>query len=300
MKAPWFPFYTGDFLASPTVQDMEAHEVGAYVLLLARSWQSDSPGYLENDEYSLRRAARLSVEQWAQSKGAILKKWPIVEGSQEALRCNPRLVKEAEKQVELREKKAEAGRLSAERRAAQRQQNANTIPTPVEIPATGVGENGNYSQPQSQPHSSKEEVEERPTTTPLPAKKSKAEIGALLAAPDLLQAPSDSPLYKPHAFAAIITSLFPEANLEWYTKEMQAKAPAASMTAPSWRNWIINFMKNEAASKNGIVKVAPAAVKSKPFDKDDLFGFNTTAPYVAEPAQAYTAPAGQYSGPTIR
>lgn len=157
MKAPWFPFYTGDFLASPTVQDMEAHAVGAYVLLLARSWQSDTPGYLEDDEYGMRRAARLSAEQWAEVRGALLKKWPIAP-DKEGMRYNPRLLAEAEKQVELREMKAEAGRKSAERRAAlatQRQQTGNTNPTRVEILATGDGENGNYSQPQPQPQEGK-------------------------------------------------------------------------------------------------------------------------------------------------
>lgn len=155
MKAPWFPFYTGDFLASATVQDMEAHEVGAYTLLLARSWQSDTPGYLEDDEYAMRRAGRLTAEQWAQAKTPLLRKWPLAE-DKPGYRYNPRLLAEAQKQVELRELKAEAGRKSAERRAAvatQRQQSGNTNPTPVENTATGVGENGNYSQPQSQPQS---------------------------------------------------------------------------------------------------------------------------------------------------
>ena len=37
MKSPAFQLYTGDFLSSPDVQLMEAHEVGAYCLLLFNS-----------------------------------------------------------------------------------------------------------------------------------------------------------------------------------------------------------------------------------------------------------------------
>ena len=153
MKAPWFPFYTGDFLASTDVQLMEAHEVGAYVLLLAHSWQSDTPGHLPNDPARLRRLCRLSVEQWKDSGDLLLSKWPECPVNP-ALRGNPRLLKEAGRQVEMRELKAEAGRKSAERRAlisTERQQKVNTIPTPVEINPTGVGKMVNYSQPQPQP-----------------------------------------------------------------------------------------------------------------------------------------------------
>ena len=154
-KAPWFPFYTGDFLASTDVQLMEAHEVGAYLLLLAHSWQSDAPGYLPNDAGRLRRLARLSAEQWKESGSLLLSKWPEAP-EDDSLRHNPRLVKEAGKQVEMREVKAEAGRKSAERRArlaTEGQQSGNTNPTGVEIPATGVGQKPNYSQSQSQPQS---------------------------------------------------------------------------------------------------------------------------------------------------
>jgi uncharacterized protein YdaU (DUF1376 family) len=156
MKAPWFPFYCGDFLASSDVQLMEAHEVGAYVLLLAHSWQSNTPGYLPNDEGRLRRLCRLSAEAWKECGPLLLSKWPVAEN--ETVRHNPRLLKEAEKQVELRELKAEAGRKSAERRARLAtggQQTGNTNPTPVGNPATGVSENGNYSQ--SQPQSQSQE-----------------------------------------------------------------------------------------------------------------------------------------------
>ncbi|MGI4871558.1 MAG: DUF1376 domain-containing protein [Janthinobacterium lividum] len=76
MKSPAFLLYTGDFLSSLDVQLMEAHEVGAYCLLLFNSCQSDRPGFLPNDEDRLRRIARLTAEQWASSRQLLLRKFP--------------------------------------------------------------------------------------------------------------------------------------------------------------------------------------------------------------------------------
>lgn len=266
MKAPWFPFYTGDFLASAAVQDMEAHEVGAYVLLLARSWQSDMPGYLEDDEYAMRRAGRLTAEQWAEAKNSLLKKWPIA-FDRPGYRFNPRLLKEAEKQVELREKKAEAGRLSAERRAAaatQRQQSVNTNPTPVEIPATGVEQKGNYSQPQPQPQAKAGKEAAQPAS-PLPAKE---EVKAApVSAPrrpepeDDDQSADESPLSKPAAFHGILKDLYPLIDFDYYRNKMLVKAPEGRMAVRSWRNWIVEFMEREMqdARKQGKTLVEPMA-----------------------------------------
>ncbi|MDQ2794897.1 MAG: YdaU family protein [Bacteroidota bacterium] len=129
MKAPAFLLYTGDFLSSPDVQLMEAHEVGAYCLLLFNSWQSDRPGFLPNDEGRLRRTARLTTQQWAESRTLLLAKFPEAPDAP-TLRYNPRLVAEATKQLHYRELKAKAGQASAAKRAAN--------PTGVENKATPV------------------------------------------------------------------------------------------------------------------------------------------------------------------
>ena len=109
MKAPAFLFYTGDFLSSPDVQLMEAHEVGAYCLLLFNSWQSDRPGYLPADENRIRRTARLTTEQWASSRELLLSKFPLAPDDP-THRHNPRLVQEAVKQATKRERLAANGR----------------------------------------------------------------------------------------------------------------------------------------------------------------------------------------------
>ena len=116
MKSPAFLLYTGDFLSSPDVQLMEAHEVGAYCLLLFNSWQSDRPGYLPNDEGRLRRIGRLTAPQWADSRALLLSKFPVAPDDP-TQRHNPRLVAEAAKQASHRAQKARAGHASAAKRA---------------------------------------------------------------------------------------------------------------------------------------------------------------------------------------
>ncbi len=118
MKSPAFLLYTGDFLSSPDVQLMQAHEVGAYCLLLFNSWQSDRPGYLPDDEDRLRRVARLSPTQWAESRQLLLGKFPTAPDDP-TRRHNPRLTAEAIKQQQHRELKALAGKASAAKRATQ-------------------------------------------------------------------------------------------------------------------------------------------------------------------------------------
>ena len=83
--------------------------MGAYCLLLFNSWQSDRPGYLPDDENRLRRIARLSTAQWADSRELLLSKFPPAPDAP-ALRHNPRLVHEAARQALKRERLAANGR----------------------------------------------------------------------------------------------------------------------------------------------------------------------------------------------
>lgn len=94
-KSPAFRFYPSDFVGSPTVQAMDLHEVGAYTLLLCTAWNAERHGYLPDDENLLRRWARMTREQWVESRSLLLSKFPVVESG---WRANPRMVEEAEKQ----------------------------------------------------------------------------------------------------------------------------------------------------------------------------------------------------------
>lgn len=108
MKSPAFRFYPSDFISSPTVQAMDLHEVGAYMLLLCTAWVSERHGYLPDDEEMLRRWARMTREQWTQSRGLILGRFPVAE---DGWRANPRMVEEAEKQAAYSESQSAKGKM---------------------------------------------------------------------------------------------------------------------------------------------------------------------------------------------
>lgn len=155
-KPFWFAFNTADWLSSKSVRMMSLAERGAYIGLLATSWGEDRPGTLPAAEDTVRRLCEMSPADWLTSGPVLLAMFPLSECG--TYRYNPRLLNEAEKREVLSEKKAEAGRKSAELRAAaatQRQQTVNTNPTGVENQATGVGENGNQLQSQLQSHKNK-------------------------------------------------------------------------------------------------------------------------------------------------
>lgn len=106
-KSPAFRFYPSDFMGSPDVQAMDLHEVGAYILLLCTAWQMERHGYLPDDDDRLRRWARMSRDQWTQSRDVLLAKFPVVEPG---FRANSRMVTEAEKQAEYTRSQQEKGR----------------------------------------------------------------------------------------------------------------------------------------------------------------------------------------------
>lgn len=65
-KRPWMPLYIDDYLAGAA--HLEAHEHGAYLLLMMRYW---SKGCLPDDEDLIRRISRLSIKQWKESRETI-------------------------------------------------------------------------------------------------------------------------------------------------------------------------------------------------------------------------------------
>jgi uncharacterized protein YdaU (DUF1376 family) len=105
-RSPAFRFYPSDFMGAPDVQAMDLHEVGAYTLLLCTAWLSERHGYLPDDENLLRRWAKMTREQWTESRALLLKKFPVVE---DGWRANPRMVREAEKQVAFSASQAAKG-----------------------------------------------------------------------------------------------------------------------------------------------------------------------------------------------
>lgn len=151
MKPFWFAFNTADWLSSKSVRMMSNAERGAYIGLLATAWGEDRPGTLPAAEDTVRRLAEMSPAEWAISGPVLLDMFPLSECK--TYRYNQRLLDEAEASDAIRQKKAEAGRKSAAKRAAlltEGQQNGNTCSTPVENPATDDGQNANQLQLQLQ------------------------------------------------------------------------------------------------------------------------------------------------------
>lgn len=254
MKAPWFPFYAGDFLASPDVQLMEVHEVGAYLLLLLHSWQSNEPGYLPNDEGRLRRAARLSVDMWADCRELLLSKWPLAENG---LRHNPRLLREAGIQVARRERLANNGAKGG--RPAQKQKDTppkaknNLQVTPEEPIAFEEEPTGLLSQPQPQ-------LTEVSKQAPEPAPKSKTIERRLPLPPDdveLFNAQNWPSLVDPQKFANVCATLgYPQVDFELYRHQIAASLEDKELPSGSLRKWIESYLNKDKANNKLLVPAA--------------------------------------------
>lgn len=272
MKAPWFPFYAGDFLASPDVQLMESHEVGAYLLLLLHSWQSNEPGYLPNDEGRLRRAARLSIEVWADCRELLLGKWPLAENG---LRYNPRLLREAGIQVARRERLANNGAKGG--RPAQNQKDSkpkakNNLEV---IPEKAIGSveepTGLLSQPQSQLTEVSKDAGE-PTPKPKPI-----ERRLPLPAEDveLFNASNWPSLTDPTRFATVCAQLgFPQVDFERYRHQIAASLQGKELPSSSLRKWIESYLNNDFEKNKLLLPVVQAP-------NDVPSNYTGTAPYVA-------------------
>ena len=137
MKSPAFRFYPADFMGSPDVQAMDLDEVGGYLFLLCMAWQSDRHGYLPDDEGKLRRWAKMTHEQWEQSREILLSKFPVAEPG---WRCNPRMALEADKQAVF----AESQKRKADKRWGRAEDKQQDSPTdaPAYAPALKVDARG--------------------------------------------------------------------------------------------------------------------------------------------------------------
>ena len=67
----FMPWYVGDYLRDTA--HLEAHEHGAYLLLLAHAWQHD--GAIPLDHERIRKIAKLNPEQWVASESTLLEFW---------------------------------------------------------------------------------------------------------------------------------------------------------------------------------------------------------------------------------
>jgi uncharacterized protein YdaU (DUF1376 family) len=72
-RPPFFAFWPADFANDIVVEAMTAEQVGVYILLLCKAWQSDPPAMLPDDDAVLARLARVDPATWDRIKGGVLR-----------------------------------------------------------------------------------------------------------------------------------------------------------------------------------------------------------------------------------
>jgi uncharacterized protein YdaU (DUF1376 family) len=69
---PAFLFYPDDFSSDGKVEAMSTEQVGAYMLLLCKSWREKPPGSLPSDDSLLAKWARVSSDRWSEIRLGVL------------------------------------------------------------------------------------------------------------------------------------------------------------------------------------------------------------------------------------
>jgi uncharacterized protein YdaU (DUF1376 family) len=136
----WMPLYIGDYLAD--TGHLTGAEHGAYLLLLMQAWTRGGP--LPAEDERLRALARLDRREWARARNAVL---AFFERDGDVLR-NPRLERELARVADVNSRRAQAGRIGAEKRWKNNgRPMANGMAKPM---AKGMAKNG-YPHPQLEP-----------------------------------------------------------------------------------------------------------------------------------------------------
>lgn len=100
----WMPLYTGDFLRD--TQGMSTEEVGALVLLYVQFW---TKGTLDDNDDTLSRTVRLSLDRWKAVKSVLMEPFRLQDGRWK----HDALEAEHLKWTEYRRNRSEAGRKGA-------------------------------------------------------------------------------------------------------------------------------------------------------------------------------------------
>lgn len=112
-KPPYFPLYVQDFSSDGKVEAMTTTQVGAYTLLLCKSWHEDPPGTIPSDDRTLARWTRLTADEWTDCKPGVLAAFTL--GTDNRYH-QKRLRQEYQKLMELYKKKSTGGKEGAKKR----------------------------------------------------------------------------------------------------------------------------------------------------------------------------------------
>ena len=113
-ETPAFPFYVDDFLADKNVQAMTLFQTGVYIRLICFAWKEEQTGTLPDDDDLFASLAKLSMAKWKANKDKIMRAFYYGDGTDgrpnDGRWHQKRLEKEHQKQVDRRERLAQAGR----------------------------------------------------------------------------------------------------------------------------------------------------------------------------------------------
>lgn len=112
---PYFPFYPADFLLDERVEDMSHEQIGAYILLLCRSWRSSEPGYIPCEAEHQAKLARMSLDRWMQVGDKVLACFPA---DDDGRLCQPRLRSEYQKARRAHDARVKGGKTRARQESA--------------------------------------------------------------------------------------------------------------------------------------------------------------------------------------
>jgi uncharacterized protein YdaU (DUF1376 family) len=111
-RIPYFPLYVDDFVSDGKVEAMDTLEVGAYWLLLCKSWRERPVASIPNDSAVLARWARVGADIWERIEARVLA--PFTLGKDGRL-YQKRLRKEYDKMLAHRRERQKSGKKGAER-----------------------------------------------------------------------------------------------------------------------------------------------------------------------------------------
>lgn len=148
---PAFLFYPDDFSSDGKVEAMSTEQVGAYILLLCKSWREKPPGSLPSDDSLLAKWARVSLDRWSKIRSGVLA--PYTFGTDSRWH-QKRQRAEYDKLMSRRRECARAGKASAEKRIRTSVERPFNIPSSSSFPSKNKSQNP-AAKPAAVPHNPK-------------------------------------------------------------------------------------------------------------------------------------------------
>ena len=112
-QCPYFYFFPDDFSSDRNVEAMTTEEVGAYMLLICKSWREEPVASIPDDDRILARWTRLSPEQWSACRASVLAAFKL---GRDGRWHQKRLRLEYDKLRRIQKNRSEAGKAGAEAR----------------------------------------------------------------------------------------------------------------------------------------------------------------------------------------